>query len=53
MSPLEKELARDALVNIVFNLILLISGIVLLSAAFSWEAGVGIGLLFMFLKGGK
>ena len=54
MSPLEKELAKDAIVGIVFNLFLWVSGVVLISMAYqSWEVGLGVGAFLLFMKGGK
>jgi hypothetical protein len=53
MSPLEKELAKDAMAGIIFNLVLFIGGTVLISMAFSWEIGVGIALLLLFMRTGK
>lgn len=53
MSPLEKELAKDAMASIIANLFLWISGVVLISMAFSWEVGLGIGLFLLFMRGSK
>ena len=54
MSPLEKDLARDAMASIIVNLFLWISGVVLISMAYqSWEVGLGVGSFLLFMKGGK
>ena len=53
MSPLEKELAKDAMAELILNLLLWIGGIVLISMAFSWEVGLGIGLFLLFMRGPK
>ena len=49
----EEGLAKEALASMILNLVLWIGGTVLISLAFSWEAGIGIALLFLFLRGGK
>jgi hypothetical protein len=53
MTRFEKDLFMETVASMVVNLILFISGVTLISFAFSWEVGVGIGFLFMFLKGGR
>lgn len=50
---LEKEANTALVFNLIFNFTLLVCGVTLISLALGWELGVGIGLLLMFLKGGK
>jgi hypothetical protein len=49
---MQVEALKTAIFSIAFNLALLGGGVVLISAALGWQVGAGIGLLFMFLKGG-
>jgi hypothetical protein len=50
----EDRLAAQATASIIFNLILWISGVVLISMAYqSWEVGLGVGAFLLFMKGGK
>lgn len=40
--------------NIILNVILWTSGVVLISMAYqSWEVGLGVGAFLLFMKGGK
>lgn len=52
----EKEHAEalaTAVASIILNVVLLIAGIYLIGSVLGWQVGVGIGCLFLFLKGGK
>lgn len=53
MSPLEKELANEAKSELILNVLLWVGGTVLISMAFSWEVGLGIGLFLLFMRGPK
>lgn len=50
---LQQEATITLIFTLIFNVVLLVSGITLISLALGWQVGVGVGLLFMFLKGGK
>lgn len=44
---------KDFVAALIVNLILVIGGAYLVSQAFGWQAGVGLAMLFAYLKGGK
>jgi len=49
----KNKAVREFFASLIINLSLLIAGGYLLSQAFGWQAGVGLAMLFTYIKGAK
>jgi hypothetical protein len=53
VEQMQAEAAKIAVFSIVSNIVLFAVGLYFLCQGTNWEFGLGLGLMFMFLKGGK